>query len=92
VNAEVMDTNLPQIAQDPDIVNSEIAMHRAAQLARRRAWQAGIRVIVMKDGKIVEESRTGSPAWTSEAGCQGVDDGTVAGLSPLIITNAVNIA
>ncbi len=55
MNAEVIDTNQQQRAQDADIVNSEIAMHRAAQLARRRAWQAGIGVIVMKDGKIVEE-------------------------------------
>ena len=66
MNVEVMDTNQPQIAQDPDIVNSEVAMLRAAQLARRRAWQAGIGVIVMKDGKIVEEMQDREP---------GVDEG-----------------
>jgi hypothetical protein len=67
MNAEVMDTNQPQIAQDPDIVNSEFAMLQAAQLARRRAWQSGIGVIVMKDGKIVEEMQDKEP---------GVDEGS----------------
>ena len=41
--------------RDPDFVNAEIALQRAAQRARRRARQAGIGVVVMKDGKIVEE-------------------------------------
>ena len=55
MNAEVVDINQPQRERDPDFVNSEIAMLRAAQLARRRARQAGIGVIVLKDGQIVEE-------------------------------------
>ena len=61
MNPEVVDINQSPRAQDADIVNSEIAIHRAAQLARRRAWQAGIGVIVMKDGKIVEEMQDREP-------------------------------
>lgn len=42
-------------SSDPDFINAEIAMKRAAQKARQRARQAGIGVIVMQDGEIVEE-------------------------------------
>jgi hypothetical protein len=41
--------------RDPDFINAEIALKRAAQKARRRAAQAGVGVIVVKDGQIVEE-------------------------------------
>jgi len=41
--------------RDPDFINAEIALKRAAQKARKRAQQAGIGVFVMKDGCIVEE-------------------------------------
>lgn len=41
--------------RDPDFVNAEIALKRAAKRARQRARQAGIGVIVMQDGKIMEE-------------------------------------
>ncbi len=63
------DTNQSPRPCDPDFVNSEIAMLRAAQLARRRAWQAGIGVIVMKDGTIVEEMQDREP---------GVDEGSMS--------------
>ncbi len=56
----------PQRPRDPDFIHAEAALHRAAQLARRRARQAGIGVIVMKDGKIVEEMQDCEP---------GVDEG-----------------
>jgi hypothetical protein len=41
--------------EDPDILGSEKALRRAAQRARERAKQAGIGVIILKDGEIVEE-------------------------------------
>jgi pyrimidine deaminase RibD-like protein len=41
--------------RDPDFVNAEIALNRAAKRARQRAKEAGIGVIVLKDGQIVEE-------------------------------------
>jgi LDH2 family malate/lactate/ureidoglycolate dehydrogenase len=41
--------------RDPDLIGAEAAMKRAARKARERARQAGIGVVVMKNGKIVEE-------------------------------------
>lgn len=41
--------------RDPDFINAEIAMKRAAQKARKRALQAGIGVMVYRDGRIIEE-------------------------------------
>jgi hypothetical protein len=41
--------------RDPDFINAEIALKRAAQKARQRALQAGIGVIVLQEGRIVEE-------------------------------------
>ena len=41
--------------RDPDFVNAEIALKRAAQKARLRALQAGVGVIVIQDGLIIEE-------------------------------------
>jgi hypothetical protein len=41
--------------RDPDFINAEIALKRAAQRARQRARQAGIGVIVFQDGDIIEE-------------------------------------
>jgi hypothetical protein len=41
--------------EDPDILGAENALRRAGQRARQRAKQAGIGVIIFKDGQIVEE-------------------------------------
>jgi LDH2 family malate/lactate/ureidoglycolate dehydrogenase len=41
--------------RDPDLINAEIALKRAALKARELARQAGIGVIVLQDGKIIEE-------------------------------------
>ena len=41
--------------RDPDLINAEIAMQRAAKRARKRANQTGVGVVFMQDGKIVEE-------------------------------------
>jgi len=44
-----------QKVRDPDFINAEIAMKRAAQKARLRAGQAGVGVVVVQDGRIIEE-------------------------------------
>ena len=41
--------------RDPDLINAEIALKRAALKARELARQAGIGVVVLQDGKIIEE-------------------------------------
>ncbi len=41
--------------RDPDLVNAETALKRAAKRAREQAQKAGIGVIVLKNGRIVEE-------------------------------------
>ncbi|MCX5830937.1 MAG: hypothetical protein NT140_03450 [Deltaproteobacteria bacterium] len=41
--------------RDPDLINAEIALKRAALKARELARQAGIGVVVLKDGNIIEE-------------------------------------
>jgi LDH2 family malate/lactate/ureidoglycolate dehydrogenase len=53
-----MDPNKDQKKRDPDFVNAETAMKRASQRARQKAQQAGIGVVVVKDGQIVEEKST----------------------------------
>lgn len=55
MSAGSMNTGHDQKERDPDLVNAEIAMKRAAQRARRKAQQAGTGVVVVKDGQIVEE-------------------------------------
>ncbi len=41
--------------KDPDLVNAEIALKRAARKAREIARMTGTSVIVIKDGEIREE-------------------------------------
>ena len=41
--------------RDPDLVGAEVAMRRAAELARRRAEETAGMVAVFKDGQIVQE-------------------------------------
>jgi len=41
--------------RDPDLVNAEIALKRAAKKAREEARKTGISVVVLKDGEIKEE-------------------------------------
>jgi hypothetical protein len=41
--------------RDPDIAASEAALIRAGRRAREKARQAGVGVIIMRDGHIVEE-------------------------------------
>jgi hypothetical protein len=41
--------------RDPDFINAEIALKRAAKQARLRAMHAGVGVIVLQDGRIMEE-------------------------------------
>lgn len=46
--------------RDPDFVGAEIAMHRAAKRARRRAMETVGAVAVFKDGKVVWEKADGT--------------------------------
>ncbi|MDP2853400.1 MAG: hypothetical protein Q8O28_04035 [Smithellaceae bacterium] len=50
-----LDSTIGGKKRDPDFINAEIALKRAAQKARQRAQQAGVGVIVLQDGKIMEE-------------------------------------
>jgi hypothetical protein len=55
-----MTTNTPNQTtsgheRDPDLVNAEIALKRAAQKAREVARKAGTSVVILKDGEIREE-------------------------------------
>jgi len=55
MSSEKPDSTAGGKERDPDLINAEIALKRAALKARERARQAGIGVIVLKDGKIIEE-------------------------------------
>ncbi len=46
--------------RDPDMIGAEAAMHRAAQKARRKSFEAGLPVAVFKDGKVVWEWADGT--------------------------------
>ncbi len=53
-----MDSKKPT-KRDPDLVAAEIAVKRAAVKARQRAKQVGIGIMVLKDGRIIEENISG---------------------------------
>jgi len=55
MSSEKLDSNKDEKKRDPDFINAEIALKRAALKARQQAQQAGIGVIVLQDGKIMEE-------------------------------------
>jgi LDH2 family malate/lactate/ureidoglycolate dehydrogenase len=55
VSARKIGVSEKQKERDPDLINADVALKRAAEKARQRAGQAGIGVIVVQDGKIVEE-------------------------------------
>ena len=40
--------------RDPHLVNAEIAIKRAARKARENARKAGVPVVIMKNGEIME--------------------------------------
>lgn len=49
------ETHPPQRPRDPDLANAEIAIRRAARKARENARKSGVCVVIMKDGKIIED-------------------------------------
>jgi LDH2 family malate/lactate/ureidoglycolate dehydrogenase len=55
MSSEKLDSNKDEKKRDPDFINAEIALKRAVRKARQRAQQAGVGVIVLQDGKIMEE-------------------------------------
>lgn len=52
---QTVNSDKKQKQRDPDLAAAEIAMKRAAQRARERARRIGAGVVVLKDGRIVEE-------------------------------------
>ena len=48
-------TEIPRVAQDADLVNSEAALRRAAHRARERARRTSGYVVIFQDGEIVVE-------------------------------------
>ncbi len=42
------------------MIHAEAALKRAAKRARERAWSAGVGVVYLKDGRIVEEMSDGT--------------------------------
>ena len=54
------DQGTTQKQRDPDFVGAEIAMHRAAKCARRRAMETIGAVAVFKEGKVVWEKADGT--------------------------------
>lgn len=46
--------------RDPDLINAEIALRRAAKRAREEAGRAGGYVVVYRDGKIVKVEPQGT--------------------------------
>lgn len=40
--------------RDPDLVNAEIAIRRAARKAREIAKKTGVPIVILKDGRIEE--------------------------------------
>jgi hypothetical protein len=60
--------------RDPDLVNAEIALERAARRARERARRAGIPVAYWKDGEVRKElldnaTEEESPVGGPRKGC-----------------------
>ena len=52
--------------RDPDFIGAELAIHRAAGIARRRAIETLGSVAVFKDGKVVWEAADGTLLEDSE--------------------------
>ncbi|WP_291322814.1 hypothetical protein [Desulfonatronospira sp.] len=50
----------PKKERDIDMINAEAALIRASKRARERAWSAGVGVVYLKDGRIVEEMSDGT--------------------------------
>ena len=55
MSSEKLDSTEGEKKRDPDFINAEIALKRAARKARQQALQAGVGVIVLEDGQIMEE-------------------------------------
>lgn len=50
----------PEKERDIDMINAEAALKRASRRARERAWSAGVGVVYLKDGRIVQEMSDGT--------------------------------
>jgi hypothetical protein len=54
--------------RDPDLVNAEVALKRAAQRVRERARRAGIPLVYWKEGELRTEPPGNEPDEESKAG------------------------
>lgn len=57
MTAKAIDPAQKEGKRDPDFIQAEIAMQRAAQKAREKARRVGSGVAILKEGKIVEEQQ-----------------------------------
>ncbi len=55
MSGETVSSAKKKKGRDPDLVNAETALKRAAKRAREQAQKAGIGVIVLRNGRIVED-------------------------------------
>jgi len=55
MSSRKLDSTKSEKKRDPDLINAEIALKRAAWKVRQLAQQRGIGVIVLQDGQIIEE-------------------------------------
>lgn len=60
MSKQTVNSNQKQGKRDPDLAAAEIAIKRAAAKARQKARQAGVSVVVWKDGHVVEERQNAS--------------------------------
>jgi hypothetical protein len=60
MSAKSVNRRTSERPRDPDFISAEIALNRAAVKARRRAKQAGLGVVIVKEGRIVEEQSDNS--------------------------------
>jgi hypothetical protein len=60
MSAKSVNPRTSERLRDPDLISAEIALNRAAVKARRRAKQAGLGVVIVKEGRIVEEQADNS--------------------------------
>jgi hypothetical protein len=58
---ERMNNNLTSKLPDADMQGALPALLRAARKAREIAWQTGTGIVVMRDGKLIEEKVTEFP-------------------------------
>lgn len=60
MSQQTENTNRNHEKRDPDLAAAEVAMKRAALKAREKARQVGVGVVILKDGRIIEDRQDAS--------------------------------